>query len=603
MKDISLKTFLNRCRCCLESFMEDESISPITQFFTSQFHAFTRLELQSDDLLSNHVCEFCHSELLRFSVFKKDLIEKQLKLNSLLKQHNQSLNETDEDFEIIGSDDDNNNLDETEYEIDQLGSVSENFTESEDSEEDDDDSDHSSDNDFKVRGLKFPQPFVSIPIEEPKLLICDYCHSTFAKKQGLIKHVQSHAENKKGDWQCDLCSFSTTSRHRLITHKKQFHDDHNVSKNNYVGQGKVIDNTNSTASTKKRKRARKVTTSSESVPVKKPEIKMSTPIKKQPEEDDEEMAVTLKNEKETQKEPENEIKEKPPKAKTLKPPKSTGPVKFRCFCGATFEHKKSLHSHRNRKHGSLKKCNYGCGTTFETVGEWIRHIRDLHPSNEGECLKMVSASKTNVWYTEVKENDSQVEDLTCQKCSYIASDKGDLVTHYQQKHNNTDGKVECTDCFKLFVSNNTLRMHIQTVHNDIRGFICNFCSQTFKQVAHLKDHVKSRHKTIYKPYSCSDCSEIFELLTELKKHKQDTHGLEQKIIEKKKSYICACKKRFIYPSRLAWHQSYCKTHSNRKLANNEPPKTGTYVCKVCTRAFVLKGNLIRHQRTLGHKNK
>jgi len=391
-------------------------------------------------------------------VFKKDLIEKQQKLYSLLKHHNQSLTETDEDFEIVGSDEDNNNLDENEYEVDQMGSISESFTESEDleEEEEDVDSDHSSDNDFKVRGLKLPQPFTSeIAIEDPKLLVCDYCHSTFAKKQGLIKHVQSHVGNEKGDWQCDVCDFSTTSRNRLITHKKQFHTEYNVTKNNYVGQGKVRDNTKSIRSVKIKKRAKKPSTS-ESIPVKKQEAKMPNPIKEQPKED-EEMEV---HEKEKQTEVENQ---------RYKSSKNTVSVRYRCFCGAPFAKKNSCDSHRNRKHGSLKKCNYGCGTTFDTIGEWIRHIRDLHPSYEGECLKMVTASKTNVWYTVIKENDSQVEDLTCQKCSYIASDKADLVVHYQQKHNNADGKVECTECFKLFVSNNTLRMHIQTVHNEIRG--------------------------------------------------------------------------------------------------------------------------------------
>ncbi|XP_070502445.1 zinc finger protein 25-like [Chironomus tepperi] len=600
MKDVSLKTFINRCRCCLESFMEDESVSPITDFFSIQFFAFTRLELQTDDLLSNHVCEFCHSELLRFSVFKKDLIEKQLKLYSLLKQHNQSQNDIDEDLEAIASEEDNNNLDENDFfdEIDKMRGISDSYTESEESEEDDVDSDHSSDNDFKVRGIKLPKPFTA-KIEEPKQLICDFCHTTFAKKQGLIKHVQSHIDNTSGDWQCDKCNFSTTSRFKLMSHKKNFHNEQSVTKNNYVGPGQVIDNTNSVKAKSMLKIAR-----TESVPIKKTERKMPNPIKQQPKIEVEEMEEPPTEEDENPRES-KKVNEKSSTAKSTKLQKPISNVRYRCFCGVHFELKKSLDSHRNRKHGSMKKCNYGCGTIFTTIGEWIRHIRDLHPSFESECLKMVRASKTNHWYTEIRENDSQVEDLTCQKCSYIATHKGDLITHYQQKHNNPDGKVECTECFKLFVSTGTLRMHIQTVHNAVRGYICNVCPQTFKQVAHLKDHVRNIHKEPYKPYSCSVCNQTFELLIELKKHKQETHEVQrivEKKIEKKKSYICVCKKRFIYPSRLAWHQSFCKVYSNRKAAASEPPKTGENVCKVCSRAFILKGNLLRHQRTLGHKN-
>lgn len=96
----TLKTYINRCRCCLEKFFLDEKISQITNFFEIQFTSFTgglevkiektlvadiclltidSFQLKHSDLLSRHVCEFCHVELLRFSVFKKDLIEVKLK--------------------------------------------------------------------------------------------------------------------------------------------------------------------------------------------------------------------------------------------------------------------------------------------------------------------------------------------------------------------------------------------------------------------------------------------------------------------------------------------------------------------------------------------
>lgn len=41
----TLKSFINRCRCCLEKFYDDEKISKITNFFQIQFNAFTSLEV------------------------------------------------------------------------------------------------------------------------------------------------------------------------------------------------------------------------------------------------------------------------------------------------------------------------------------------------------------------------------------------------------------------------------------------------------------------------------------------------------------------------------------------------------------------------------
>lgn len=103
----TIKSFSNRCRCCLEKFYDDEKISKITSFFSFQFASFTSMkvsfcsslfhhllhftigntldsQLGESDLLSKHVCEFCHSELLRFSVFKKDLIEVKVGIKFLL---------------------------------------------------------------------------------------------------------------------------------------------------------------------------------------------------------------------------------------------------------------------------------------------------------------------------------------------------------------------------------------------------------------------------------------------------------------------------------------------------------------------------------------
>lgn len=164
-------------------------------------------------MLSNHVCEFCHSELLRFSVFKKDLIEKQLKLYGLIKEYNRTKN-VDECY-MNGDDEDEileaNNNEEDEYdEIDQLGSISENFTES--SEEESEQSLYRGEKSFN---------------EQDKRLICDYCQHAFINKQGLANHVRSHLPvSKENDWMCDhpQCNFSTNSHFRLKKHKKRVHE-------------------------------------------------------------------------------------------------------------------------------------------------------------------------------------------------------------------------------------------------------------------------------------------------------------------------------------------------------------------------------------------
>jgi hypothetical protein len=53
------------------------------------------LQLKPDQLLSRNICEYCHSEMVRFSVWKKELIAKQMQLYKLLDQQI-SANEKDD---------------------------------------------------------------------------------------------------------------------------------------------------------------------------------------------------------------------------------------------------------------------------------------------------------------------------------------------------------------------------------------------------------------------------------------------------------------------------------------------------------------------------
>lgn len=57
----SLKTFANRCRCCLEKFYHDEEINTITNFFKIQFFSFTRLEVKT-------CCFFLEFKIIRIIV-------------------------------------------------------------------------------------------------------------------------------------------------------------------------------------------------------------------------------------------------------------------------------------------------------------------------------------------------------------------------------------------------------------------------------------------------------------------------------------------------------------------------------------------------------
>lgn len=216
--------------------------------------------------MSRHVCEYCHSELLRFSFFKKDLIEasildnvlfthhllirtwsigighcmtgfwtslknrkqKQQKLNELLRAHDEkkkmsksdrtqtdSDNQTAKVIEISDEENEDESLSETsevvsevfeDEDFDEDESLISNF--SEDGEED-----------FKIvavrklflkpasaphpRKKKKFRPPARLPQDEAQYKFhCDYCEASFKAKQGVCRHVQSHIVCSK-PWICD----------------------------------------------------------------------------------------------------------------------------------------------------------------------------------------------------------------------------------------------------------------------------------------------------------------------------------------------------------------------------------------------------------------
>lgn len=374
-----------------------------------------------EDQLSNHVCEFCHSELLRFSVFKKDLIEKQVKLYKMLKYHNQKAEEKfafESKIETV-EDDDNNNIDEDYDEIDRMKSVSEygssdessegeeeeescfeeSHSQSEISQEEEEDDENSSHSEYDPNIRKFS---------------CDICNSKLKTKAGLNNHVRAHLMNKEGDFKCSKCDYSTFSPSRLAAHLKHSHPG--ISNEKGKNNVNVIEKLQKIDSSPKELKTTKDDTKSEN---------------------------------------------------------SSLPYKYKCFCELPFKDLNSLKVHQNKIHGVLKKCNYGCDKSYDTFGYWIRHIRKHHPAHENDCLKMVTAAKENKWYTEIEERNPFNEDLICQICDYIATEKGDLVNHYQIKHSeyeNERKKTECPKCLKLFVSPKTMKIHLKSSHGSVKRY-------------------------------------------------------------------------------------------------------------------------------------
>lgn len=324
-------------------------------------------------------------ELLRFSVWKKELIEKQQSLYKLLKQHNikeslefsdcESLNEaeseSDDEYSIpadISSDElndiKNRNKDINNGEEDDVAEEEEFSEEDDEPDETQLTSEHEPDSDFEIS-----------------------IHHRRYQNRTLL-HDSDSPPKKKKNLRCKVCNTSFLARQGLVRHEA-------FCRPNKIAGTKVLSATKTTKN------------------------------------------IINKD------------------------------AKFRCFCNDRFISFRALNIHRTRKHGKNTNMSWDIIDTGENDNNNIKPTSSL--------LKLGSNSKSSD-NSRFKPSQSkeieQFQSFKCIQCPYRTDDKNSLKHHMKLNHNEANDKIlsklECDECFKLFSTTTALRMHVVTVHHDVR---------------------------------------------------------------------------------------------------------------------------------------
>ena len=67
-------------------------------------------------------------------------------------------------------------------------------------------------------------------------------------------------------------------------------------------------------------------------------------------------------------------------------------------------------------------------------------------------------------------------------------------------------KTLCEICNKCFSSNNSLKVHLKTIHQNLKAYDCTICKKAFGQKGHLNSHIKEIHEERNK--SCSNVKSV-----------------------------------------------------------------------------------------------
>lgn len=198
----------------------------------------------------------------------------------------------------------------------------------------------------------------------------------------------------------------------------------------------------------------------------------------------------------------------------------------------------SSHLHVHRKiHLDQKPypCTFGCDRSFSSSGNRQKHVARMH---------------------------TREKKFHCTQCNESFIYARQLQLHRERKHaefrRNSKGIIKCTRCKEAFDTEESFREHVANPDcMEYRAFECLFCTKSFKQATHLRNHLLT-HKKDIRAYGCEFCSKRFALAGDLKVHRR--------IHTKEKPFRCTlCPAAFTMGKQLNKHRFKVHEIGNEKM--------------------------------------
>ena len=348
-----------------------------------------------------------------------------------------------------------------------------------------------------VNGKRNMNQHVAVVHEGKKPFQCEICNSCFSKKVGLEKHISSvHDGNKP--FKCNLCQYATVHKGDLTRHVESVHEGKKpyqctICKKDFAGLRHMKEH----------------------------------------------VAVVHEGKK-----------------------------PFQCeTCNSCFSRKDKLRTHISSVHEGIKpfKC-YICQYATVRKGDLDKHIKEVHsPENNFECENCGKKCKSKEAYNTHRkyyEGKCQPPNLTekimlqnpepgicphcgeyfervqqhilymhttekpykCPKCEFAHTLKKGLDSHMKTVHPVESALKICHICSYKTSTNQTLRNHIESVHEQIKNFSCphDGCDLKFYRERTMKKHFMLKHSS-ERPHKCEICGEAFAIKEKLQTHKRKVH--------------------------------------------------------------------------------
>lgn len=210
-----------------------------------------------------------------------------------------------------------------------------------------------------------------------------------------------------------------------------------------------------------------------------------------------------------------------------------GREQFRCTghppCNQTFRKHATLQRHIDADHLGRKafSCSQ-CDSGFDSAVRLKAHETRLHGEKRHWCSLCVGTPDVEteagsepqgvgfVTYSELQDHIRQQHPPTCDACSLVFSSTRELQRHVDIHHSGItleDRKTficPVVECSKGFTKQGNLNIHVRTVHQNVKAFVCgvtdlsltvdleawdrqNACGHAFTAKASLENHVRREH--------------------------------------------------------------------------------------------------------------
>ena len=176
--------------------------------------------------------------------------------------------------------------------------------------------------------------------------------------------------------------------------------------------------------------------------------------------------------------------------------------------------------------GDLKdlKCK-NCGQEFTSLGYFQCHMSSFACKGKGSASVCHLCGKEfqNIaaLYNHQMQVHTQEEEVKCNVCGKAFKNKRLASGHYKRNHAYS---LACEFCGKNFKNNESLKMHINTMHTEDheKPFHCDICGKGFGSQQTLKPHRQIHLRT--KLYYCRVCEYSCVHVANRNKHERQKHG-------------------------------------------------------------------------------